>query len=321
MNNFFGNRIKSAGRLYCCAATVVLTVLLSPGRAAAGGEASAAFLKLGVGARPVAMGSAFSGLADDINSLSWNPAGLSNTARKEFSFMHLEHFQDIKYNSVSYSRNWGKTAAGFGFGYLSSEGIARTFIDDDAYYGWRGGGNYGFSDMTLFAAISRSFAAGESAGVLVRWLSETIEDHSASAAAMDFGYLRKMGKDFSMGLAAQNIGGTMRFISAQERLPSVLRVGAGWAPPAGRFRAALDFVFPSDYQMSVNIGGEYIAGDFLRLRAGWRFKDMFSDDGLDDITGLSAGAGFAFFGYNLDYAFVPYGDLGYSHRISLGGRF
>lgn len=291
------------------------------GVAEAGGAASAAFLKLGVGARPVAMGSAFTGLADDVNAFTWNPAGLINASPKEFSFMHLEHFQNIRYDSLCYARNWNGTAAGFGFGYLSSDGIARTLIDDDAYYGWRGDGYYGFRNSTLFAAVSRELSDGHSAGLLLRWLSETIEEHTASGAAMDFGYLWALGKGVSVGLAAQNIGGAMKFIEADERLPAVFRAGAGYKSPSGRLAAGLDFVFPTDYQPSVNIGGEYVAGNFLSIRAGWRFKDMFRDDHLDEITGLSAGAGFAFFGYTLDYAFVPYGDLGYSHRISLGGRF
>ncbi|MGQ9707961.1 MAG: hypothetical protein ACUVUR_03690, partial [bacterium] len=35
------------------------------------------FMKLGVGARPVAMGQAFTGVADDANALFYNPAGLA----------------------------------------------------------------------------------------------------------------------------------------------------------------------------------------------------------------------------------------------------
>ena len=43
------------------------------------GTAGFQFLKLGVGARPVAMGSAYTAVADDANALFWNPAGLGIT--------------------------------------------------------------------------------------------------------------------------------------------------------------------------------------------------------------------------------------------------
>ena len=36
------------------------------------------FLKIGQGARPVAMGDAYRAVADDINGIFWNPAGLTD---------------------------------------------------------------------------------------------------------------------------------------------------------------------------------------------------------------------------------------------------
>ena len=39
-------------------------------------QEGAAFLKLGVGARAVGMGGAYTAIADDVNSMGWNPAGI-----------------------------------------------------------------------------------------------------------------------------------------------------------------------------------------------------------------------------------------------------
>ena len=49
------------------------------------GTAAAAFLKIDAGSRPMGMGGAFTGLADDINTLFWNPAGLASIQDQEFS--------------------------------------------------------------------------------------------------------------------------------------------------------------------------------------------------------------------------------------------
>ena len=41
------------------------------------GTAGAAFLKIEGGSRPAGLGGAFTGLANDINTIFWNPAGLT----------------------------------------------------------------------------------------------------------------------------------------------------------------------------------------------------------------------------------------------------
>jgi hypothetical protein len=62
--------------------------------------------------------------------------------------------------------------------------------------------------------------------------------------------------------------------------------------------------------MSTYFGGEYLIKEVLYLRAGYQ-------TGYDN-RGLSAGAGFVYKEFRIDYAFVPYqSDLGNSHRFSL----
>src|SRR5687767_5725272 len=47
------------------------------------GTSGAAFLKIAPGARPVGMGEAFTGVADDIHSVYFNPAGLAMIHKPE----------------------------------------------------------------------------------------------------------------------------------------------------------------------------------------------------------------------------------------------
>ena len=62
----------------------------------------AAFVDVGMGARPAGMGGAYSGLADDINALTWNPAGLINLTEKEAQFTNAKIFGLITYNTLSF---------------------------------------------------------------------------------------------------------------------------------------------------------------------------------------------------------------------------
>ena len=43
-----------------------------------------------VGARPMGMGETFVGIADDANTLYWNPAGLPQLQRQELTFMYTD---------------------------------------------------------------------------------------------------------------------------------------------------------------------------------------------------------------------------------------
>ena len=55
----------------------LVTMMTTASTAGGVGTTGAQFLKIGTGARPVAMGYAFSAVADDLNALYWNPAGLA----------------------------------------------------------------------------------------------------------------------------------------------------------------------------------------------------------------------------------------------------
>ena len=56
------------------------------------------------------------------------------------------------------------------------------------------------------------------------------------------------------------------------------------------------------------------------LRGGYQFGHG-ADQLQNNIVGLSAGAGIRLGSLDLDYAFLPYGTLGDTHRVSVGWRF
>ena len=67
------------------------------------GTSGAAFLKIGAGARPTAMGGAYTALADDANALYWNPAGLVRLEKREFSASHAEMFESTRLDFLAYA--------------------------------------------------------------------------------------------------------------------------------------------------------------------------------------------------------------------------
>ncbi len=73
---------------------------------------------IATGARPLGMGKAFVGLADDVGSISLNPAGIANPNRWQLTSMSGKLLEDFNYLSVSgiYPTNYGN----LGFSYINS---------------------------------------------------------------------------------------------------------------------------------------------------------------------------------------------------------
>lgn len=78
-----------------------------------------AFADIGFGARPVAMGGAFTGLANDVNSVLWNPAGLTLIKNYEASFSYTNQLGLIGYHYLAATMPMGKNE-GLGFSLISS---------------------------------------------------------------------------------------------------------------------------------------------------------------------------------------------------------
>jgi hypothetical protein len=53
------------------------------------------FLKLGVGARPSALGGAFVAVGGDVNSMYYNPAGLVKIMESQMTVMYNHWFQGV----------------------------------------------------------------------------------------------------------------------------------------------------------------------------------------------------------------------------------
>ncbi len=59
------------------------------------------FLRYGVGGRALGMGHTFTGLADDASAIYWNPAGMMNMQRAEFSSMYTDLFLDSRFTYMA----------------------------------------------------------------------------------------------------------------------------------------------------------------------------------------------------------------------------
>jgi hypothetical protein len=278
------------------------------------GTAAAQFLKLGVGARPAALGEAYAAVADGAAATYWNPAGLAQVTRRDASFMHAVWFESIAYDWFAYAqpvRDWG--VFGIGIQYLNYGSIDGTDASGNET------GSFSPSDTGVTVSWGRTLS-GVALGASVKYLSSRITETATTVAADFGGMCRLMDGRLSLGAAVQNIGAGLKYVDDESPLPLNIKIGGAYALREN-WLAVLDVNAAADNEPVYGAGTEYRYPIGERMQAAGRlgFSTRARDTG--GLNGVSAGLGFTYRDYTIDYAFVPYGDLGDTHRISLGVKF
>lgn len=95
------------------------------------------FVDVGFGTRPVAMGYAFVGLADDENATYWNPAGLTKVDGFQAGLSQLDHWGLVTYNYAALTiPSFGQNQA-LGIAVISSGDDMMSELSVHAGYGFR----------------------------------------------------------------------------------------------------------------------------------------------------------------------------------------
>ena len=294
--------------------SLLLAALLA---APASAQESAAFLKIGVGARAIGMGGAYTALADDISAMNWNPGGLAGLKTREFGLTHAELIAGTRYDFLGYAQPTRYGTFGAGAAYLGQGAIEGRDSTGKLT------GNFGASD----SAVNPSFASGlmgMKLGGNVKYIQSRIAEASGRTFALDAGAQYSLGSGLpSLGVAVMNLGPGMKFLNETSPLPLTLAVGASYRLPVGLV-AALDVKQrPYAHASEVSVGTEYAMFSTFALRAGYASNNRAANgaSGVGKLSGLAAGFGIKMYGYTLDYSMTPFGELGNVQRFSLGARF
>ncbi len=274
-------------------------------------------LKIGQGCRASAMGESFTGLANDASTVYWNPAGLGVVAGHKFALSHHEWFSGFRDEVGHASLPLGPGALGLGLVYTGQPNVRywdaeqKKFDEFNAWaatfsagYGWRLGQNYtlGLAATGMYEDLKPDAGYGTTIGCV------------GYGGGLDLGATGRLTEGLSLGLAARHLGG-VTYGDGFERLPAEFALGASYA--ISMFNLALDAVVPAlDANPNIRAGIEFTPVKPLALRLGYRTGPV-SLSSLGFANGLTAGLGVSLGNFGLDYAFVPYGELGLTHRVGL----
>ncbi|MEW6512207.1 MAG: PorV/PorQ family protein [Bacteroidota bacterium] len=319
------------------------------------GTTAAQFLGISVGARALAMGSAYVASMEDVSSLYWNPGAVSQMPANQISFVNSEWLVGTKFRWAGVMLKLdGDNAVGLSFTQLDYGEEEVTTVASPEGTGER----WSAKDFVIGVSYSRRLTDRFSIGGSAKYVNQSIYNESASSVTFDAGLL--FVTDFSglrIGMSMSNFGGDLtldgrdllqrvdidptntgsnktlvgRLKTDPWPMPLLFRVGVAMDIVKNELvtvTAAVDGLRPNDNTESVNVGAEAGFHDMVFVRGG--YKSLF---GFEPPTGkslqqegltLGAGIKYAIEGVatiQVDYAFIKFGLFGNLNTIALAVGF
>lgn len=295
------------------------------------------FLKIGVGARAVAMGESFIALANDASAMYYNPAGLNQIKGREVFFSLTQWPADIQYGYVGFVLPTVRLGTfGVHVGALTTGDMKRTI----PYKGWTGE-YFSATDWVAGLSYSRGLTDRFSIGGNVKMVAEYLDNEHIVSWAADFGTMFDIGvRNLKFAMCITNFGPNIKYISEEFSMPVSFKIGAIVEALHWRENSVMVTVegsHPNDNLEQVAIGTEYTFRNIVALRAGYRSFIMFDEKDQsvqirqksyqveEPLAGFSFGAGLNIpigdTQTRLDYAYSDLGFLQFSQRLTVSFNF
>jgi len=339
------NRVKK----YYCIFFIMLSVVFAESdnvdEVTKVGTAAANWLKLETGTRAIGMGGAFTSIGGGVVGIPYNPASVAFIKNQEGFLSKTSYVADISYHVLGYGRNLS------GIDYIAFHGF---FLDSGSMdvtnelYPDGTGEQYSFRAMCFRAAIGKRITNRLRIGVTGKFIREEIYTTHMQSFAMDIGSNFNTGIfGFVIGMSINNLGPEVKYtgdglefecdeedapsgycekIVDSHILPLTFRLGISneiMGPGKiidsknHKFLISVDAINPIDYTLYGAVGMEYNYNDVLFFRAGTHTGH--------DTADWSLGAGMKLeisdYKFGLDYAYVDYGLLNYTHQFGLNFEF
>ncbi|MCP4293533.1 MAG: PorV/PorQ family protein [bacterium] len=301
-----------------CLTIILLLLSLNPAIALDDGGGRSVFAR-GAGERALALGGAYSAVANDPGAMIWNPAGLAQLNRRNIYASHtnLIGMGFTEQAGMMALPHWKWGTLGFGYRRFAVDGIEgrddRGTIYDD---------NLQNAETEILMGYGRKIGTAWDLGMTLKYQRQELAGYSDGAPGLDlgmrvsplqaFGGQSSFAEDLKLGFSVRNlIEPNMRLKEDGVKDPTGLRVGLAYN---GEFSKNLHLLLTGDIEKTremdtrLHAGAEVRLLDILALRVG-------SNSGM-----MTAGAGFQVASLTCDYAFED-NPLETVHRFGVGLAF
>lgn len=296
--------------------------LSTPTFAADSAGQAGAYLKMGVGARALGMGSAFTAVANDSTAAFWNPAGLAKLKKQEASFMHANLSDDRDYNFFNYahplSEKNGKSNGVVALSHIrfGIDGIPETREDANGNPLLDDNNNVRifsyFEDVetNTFISYGRSLTDKLYAGFNIKYLKQKLFTNKADTTGLDLGFMYDWNEKTTLGLSFRDIGESLKWntdTGNKDDIPVTSTFGVAHQCN-DKLLISADLNKVEDMSVKFFCGAEYKIQENVTLRIGSHDSD------------LTLGASFKVDTWRFDYSYADE-TLGDAHRISASKTF
>lgn len=310
-------------------AFLLLLLLSSASRVAV-----ASFEELPTGARQAGLGNAFSALADDVYSAYYNPAGLVQLHRSEFTayysklYSGLDDGSNIARSYLAYGHPTAKRGT-FGFSYLTlslsglySESSFAFHYATALKERWNVGASLKYLKKSFGNDEYTDNAINSDTGAQLGSADPLFAENgtSKSAMAFDLGLQYRISRIYGLGFTILNVNSPNMALSGSDtdKVPAVYKLGLARRTKRSSVNAEMSMREFTSNEFRFNMGGErWYAGGF-GLRGGLGF-------GQRQYQITAVGASYRWDALQFDYAMIypltgVKGTFG-THQLSMTFRF
>ena len=277
------------------------------------GEKSAAFLKLGQGARANGLAGAYSAIADDASAAYWNPAGLVQLNQREAMFMYhrpMTEVDGLVYSNInmalpSVNEAYGVSLVYLGYGKEKGYDNLGNSTDD-----------WSAEDCAISCSYAKRINQKLSIGGSLKAIQLRIDDKGNQSICLDTGlFYKNYYPNLNLAAVLTNLGTKPKSETQGDPLPLSLRLGGAYK--------ITNLTRPALLGCDVNLSPFYIClGIEGQISPIFSVRCGYASGPAKEGPGLTAGFGLTLQPtLSLDYAIKPYGELGLSHYISLSSKF
>lgn len=281
------------------------------------------FLNIGVGARPISMGGAYTGVNEDSDCLFWNPAGISEISELQFNVMGMQLFFDVNISAFSATvplKRYGNI--GIGIFHLRSNDIKRDVSGREIGEF----SNYNVLVETGYALKIKKIGFGFSC----KFIRGKLEDYTANSYYVDAGIQYDIFRYMKAGITLKNAGVGPKYYRTRDPAPTSIESGISFSFDSKYLgtliafdvilHGNMDFDYHTGFELGFGPRKQKKGSGRILLRGGYK-----SGEYVGDWSGFSIGMGYEREHRGVTYIVsvtqINYGFPGKVEVASLGLKF